>query len=53
MIDDDIIYGGSLSLNGRPLALGLGYTTANSWSLWISVGRPIGQGAILERGVLR
>jgi NTE family protein len=54
---DDMIYGGSLYIAGRtqagPLTLGLATTSANSWSLWIAVGRPIGNGTILERGIFR
>ena len=55
--DDEVIYGGSLYLAGRtqagPLTLGLGVTSTDSWSLWIAVGRPIGNGTILERGIFR
>ena len=55
--DDEVIYGGSLYLAGRtqagPLTLGLGMTSSDSWSLWIAVGRPIGNGTILERGIFR
>ena len=51
------LYGGSVSLTGRtfvgPLTLGVGATSLNTWSLWIAVGRPIGQGTILERGIFR
>jgi NTE family protein len=51
------IYGGSVFLTGRtrvgPLTLGLGTTSTDSWSLWVSVGRPVGHGTILERGVFR
>ena len=51
------IYGGSLFLTGRtvvgPLTLGIGATSTDSWSLWVSVGRPVGQGTILERGIFR
>ena len=51
------LYGGSLSLTGRtivgPLTLGIGATSMNTWSLWIAVGRPVGQGTILERGIFR
>jgi len=51
------IYGGSLFLTGRtrvgPLTLGVGATTTDSWSLWLSVGRPVGHGTILERGIFR
>jgi hypothetical protein len=52
-----MIYGGSLYLAGRtqagPLTLGLGFTSSDSWSLWLAVGRPIGNGTILERGIFR
>jgi NTE family protein len=55
--EDDMIYGGSLYLTGRtqagPLTVGLGTTSVDSWSLWIAVGRPIGNGTILERGIFR
>jgi NTE family protein len=55
--EDDMIYGGSLYITGRtqagPLTVGLASTTADSWSLWIAVGRPIGNGTILERGIFR
>jgi outer membrane translocation and assembly module TamA len=51
------IYGGSIFLTGRtvvgPLTLGIGATTTSSWSLWVSVGRPVGHGTILERGIFR
>jgi NTE family protein len=51
------IYGGSLYLTGRtpvgPMTLGVGATSANTWTLWFAVGRPIGQGTILERGIFR
>jgi NTE family protein len=55
--EDELIYGGSLYLAGRtqagPLTVGLGMTSTDSWSLWIAVGRPIGNGTILERGIFR
>jgi NTE family protein len=55
--DDEFIYGGSVYLAGRtqagPLTVGLGMTSSDSWSLWIAVGRPIGNGTILERGIFR
>ncbi len=51
------IYGGSVYLVGRtpvgPLTLGLGGTSTNAWSVWLTVGRPVGQGTILERGIFR
>jgi hypothetical protein len=36
-----------------PFTIGLGATSTDSYSLWLAVGRPIGQGTILERGVFR
>ena len=51
------IYGGSLYLTGRtpvgPLTLGVGATSTDAWSVWLTVGRPVGQGTILERGIFR
>jgi NTE family protein len=51
------IYGGSVYLAGRtpvgPMTIGLGATSANTWSLWFTVGRPVGEGTILERGIFR
>ena len=55
--EDGELYGGSVFLTGRtmfgPLTVGLGTTSTESWSLWLSVGRPVGHGTILERGVFR
>ena len=54
---DGEIYGGSVYLTGRtlagPLVLGVGMTSTDSWSLWLSIGRPVGHGTILEKGVFR
>lgn len=51
------IYGGSVFLTGRtlvgPLTVGVGTTSTDSWSLWFSVGRPVGHGTILEKGIFR
>jgi NTE family protein len=51
------IYGGSLYLVGRtpvgPMTIGLGGTSTNSWSVWFTLGRPVGQGTMLERGIFR
>jgi NTE family protein len=51
------IYGGSVFLTGRtlvgPLTVGIGATSTDSWSLWFSVGRPVGHGTILEKGIFR
>ena len=55
--DSEMIYGGSLYMTGRtqagPLTVGIGATSTDSWSLWIAVGRPVGNGTILERGIFR
>jgi len=55
--DAEGIYGGSVFLTGRtmvgPLTLGIGATSTDSWSAWLSVGRPVGRGTILERGIFR
>jgi NTE family protein len=57
LIDAETIYGASVYLSGRtlvgPLTVGLGTTNADSWSLWLAVGRPVGTGTILERGIFR
>jgi NTE family protein len=56
-VDDKQTYGGSVYVTGRtlvgPLTLGAGATTTDSFSLWLAVGRPIGHGTILERGIFR
>ena len=55
--DDNTLYGASLYLAGRtsvgPVTLGLGATSLDSWALWVAVGRPVGNGTILERGIFR
>jgi outer membrane protein assembly factor BamA len=57
VFDEGEVYGGSIYLSGRtmvgPLTLGIGATSTDSWSLWVAVGRPIGHGTILERGIFR
>ncbi|MDH4073032.1 MAG: patatin-like phospholipase family protein, partial [Gammaproteobacteria bacterium] len=57
LIDDGVVYGGSVYLTGRtpvgPLTIGLGAATNGASSLWFSVGRPMGHGTILERGIFR
>jgi NTE family protein len=51
------IFGGSLYLTGRtpvgPMTLGVGATSANTWTVWVAIGRPVGQGTIMERGIFR
>ncbi len=55
--DDEVTYGASLYLTGRtpigPFTLGVGGTSADTWSVWLGAGRPIGHGTILERGIFR
>jgi NTE family protein len=57
LVEDSVVYGGSVYLTGRtpvgPLTLGFGATSTDAYSLWIAVGRPIGHGTILERGIFR
>jgi NTE family protein len=56
-VDDGAVYGGSVYITGRtmvgPLTLGLGTTSTDVWSLWLAIGRPVGHGTILERGIFR
>ena len=51
--DDGAVYGGSVYVTGRtqagPLTVGIGTTSTDAWSLWLSVGRPIGEGKILRQ----
>jgi NTE family protein len=51
------VYGASLYIAGRtivgPMTVGLGATSTDSFSVWIAVGRPVGHGTILERGIFR
>ena len=57
LIDDGLVYGASVYLTGRtlvgPLTVGFGATSTGSSSLWVAVGRPMGHGTILERGIFR
>ncbi len=57
LVEEGEIYGGSLYITGRtqagPLTIGFGTTSTDAWSLWLAIGRPIGHGTILERGVFR
>jgi predicted NBD/HSP70 family sugar kinase len=51
-----MVYGGSIYLSGQTLigalTLGAGWATS-SWSVWVSIGRPIGAGSILDKGLFR
>ena len=56
-VKDGEVGSASVYLTGRtpvgPLTVGYAYTTTQSWSLWLSIGRPMGSGTILERGIFR
>jgi NTE family protein len=56
-LPDDDIESASVYITGRtpvgPLTVGYAASTADSWSLWLSIGRPLGTGTILERGIFR
>jgi NTE family protein len=55
--DGGEFYGGSVYLAGRtiigPMTLGIGSTSLDSWSLWLTIGRPVGHGTIMDRGIFR
>ena len=55
-VPDGTLYGGSLYIGGQTpigaLTLGAGVAT-NSWSIWLSLGRPIGAGSILDKSLFR
>jgi hypothetical protein len=36
-----------------PLTVGAGATSTDSYAVWVAIGRPIGHGTILERGIFR
>jgi NTE family protein len=47
----------SAYLSGRtivgPLRVGIAATTSDAWSLWLAVGRPVGNGTVLESNLFR
>jgi hypothetical protein len=55
-VEDGEVYGVSGYVGGRTpigtLTLGLGAAT-DSWGVWLSLGRPIGKGSILDDGLFR
>ena len=55
-VPDGTLYGGSIYVGGQTpigaLILGTGVAT-NSWSVWLSLGRPIGNGSILDNSLFR
>ena len=56
LVPDGTLYGGSLYIGGQTpigaLTLGTGVAT-NSWSVWLSLGRTIGSGSILDKSLFR
>jgi hypothetical protein len=56
LVPDGEIYSASLSVGG-PTPLGtftLGVAgSADSWAFWLSLGRPVGTGSILNDGLFR
>jgi NTE family protein len=55
-VPDEEIYGASAYLAGStpigPINVGVGYANSNS-AIWISIGKPVGQGSILDDGLFR
>ena len=55
-VPDGAIYGASVYVGGRTpigtLTFGVAAAT-NSWSTWVSLGRPIGKGSILDQSLFR
>jgi len=55
-VPDDEIYGASAYLAGSTpigsINLGVGYADGNS-AIWISIGKPVGRGSILDDGLFR
>lgn len=55
-VADDEIYGLSGYIGGPPpigtLVLGVG-VAPDSWGVWLQLGRPVGDGSILDSGLLR
>jgi hypothetical protein len=51
-----MVYGGAVYVGGDtlvgPLTLGAGWATS-SWNVWVSIGRPIGTGSILDKSLFR
>jgi len=56
-VEEGEVYGGSVYVSGRtmvgPLTIGVGTTSTGASSVWLAVGRPIGHGTIMERGIFR
>ena len=55
-VDDDEIFGLSGYLGGPTpigtLVLGAG-VASDSWAVWLSLGRPLGRGSILDNGLFQ
>ncbi len=56
-VEDDEVYGLSAYLAGpTPIGtftLGIAGTTSDEFSFWLSLGRPVGKGSILDEGLFR
>lgn len=56
LVDDGTVYGASVYLGGpTPIGtftVGVG-VAEDTWGFWLSLGRPIGQGSILDDGLFR
>jgi NTE family protein len=56
LTDDEEIYGASAYLAGSTpigaINLGVGYSSGNS-AIWLSIGKPVGRGSILDDGLFR
>ncbi len=56
LTEDDEVYGASAYLAGSTpigtINLGVGYSTGNS-AIWLSIGKPVGRGTLLDDGLFR
>ena len=56
LVDDDVVYGMSAYVGGpTPIGaftLGVG-GASDTWGVWLSLGRPVGKGSILDDGLFR
>jgi NTE family protein len=56
LVDDGTVYGASVYLGGPTpvgtFTVGVG-VAEDTWGFWLSLGRPIGQGSILDDGLFR
>jgi hypothetical protein len=56
LVDDGQVYGASAYLAGPTpvgtFTVGVG-VASETWGVWLALGRPIGKGSILDRGLFR